>query len=70
MSDLQLMAALLKTPGYGQTLPAFRWTLEVDGSGVDRLAGLGTDAAGNSTRPETSFIQRSSAAVGTTWLLR
>src|SRR5450432_2276349 len=30
-----------------QTLPAFRWIVEVDGSGSDQLAGLGTDAQGN-----------------------
>src|ERR1700704_4041079 len=30
-----------------QNLPAFRWIVEVDGSGSDQLAGLGTDAQGN-----------------------
>jgi hypothetical protein len=30
-----------------QTLPAFRWIVEVDSSGSDQLAGLGTDAQGN-----------------------
>lgn len=32
---------------YAQTLPAFRWIVEVDGSGSDQLAGLGADAQGN-----------------------
>ena len=30
-----------------QTFPAFRWIVEVDRSGSDQLAGLGTDAQGN-----------------------
>lgn len=30
-----------------QTLPAFQWIVQVDGSGSDQLAGLGTDAQGN-----------------------
>ncbi len=30
-----------------QTFPAFRWIQEVDGSGMDQFAGIGTDAAGN-----------------------
>ena len=32
---------------FAQTLPAFRWIVEADGSGSDQLAGLGTDAQGN-----------------------
>ena len=30
-----------------QSPPAFRWILELDGSGFDKFAGLGTDAQGN-----------------------
>jgi hypothetical protein len=30
-----------------QTVPAFRWIVEVDSSGSDQLAGLGADAQGN-----------------------
>src|SRR4051794_5503912 len=30
-----------------QNFPAFRWGQEVDGSGKDQFAGMGTDAAGN-----------------------
>jgi len=30
-----------------QTFPAFRWVQEIDGSGMDQFAGIGTDATGN-----------------------
>src|SRR5580704_5978076 len=33
--------------GFSQSLPAFRWVTQVDGSGVDSFAGLGVDAQGN-----------------------
>jgi hypothetical protein len=43
-----LIALLVLMPlGCAQTLPAFQWIVEVDGSGSDQLAGLGTDAQGN-----------------------
>jgi hypothetical protein len=43
-----LIAFLALAPlGCAQTLPAFRWIVEVDGSGSDQLAGLRTDAHGN-----------------------
>jgi uncharacterized protein (TIGR03437 family) len=32
---------------YPQNLPVFRWIQEVDGSGLDKFAGLGTDGHGN-----------------------
>jgi uncharacterized protein (TIGR03437 family) len=43
-SALLLLAAI---PAYSQSLPAFRWGLEVDGSASDLFAGIGTDAQGN-----------------------
>ena len=36
-----------------QDLPAFRWILEVDASGSDQLAGLGTDSQGPRTQVST-----------------
>jgi uncharacterized protein (TIGR03437 family) len=32
---------------FGQTFPALRWVQQIDNSGVDTLAGIGTDALGN-----------------------
>src|ERR1700675_2613873 len=32
---------------FGQTFPTFRWVQQIDNSGVDTLAGIGTDALGN-----------------------
>jgi uncharacterized protein (TIGR03437 family) len=32
---------------FGQNLPAFRWVQQLDNSGVDTVAGIGTDALGN-----------------------
>ena len=43
-----LIAILVLAPlCRAQTLPAFRWIVEVDNSGSDELAGLGADAQGN-----------------------
>lgn len=43
-----LIACLVLAPlCCAQTFSAFRWIVEVDGSGSDQLAGLGTDAQGN-----------------------
>src|SRR5579863_2556057 len=43
-----LLALLALAPlCYPQTLPSFRWIVEVDGSGSDQLAGLAADAQGN-----------------------
>ena len=57
---------------FSQSLPAFNWVQEVDGSGLDSFAGLGTDAQGNtyiagSTRsakfPVKSAAQNNSAYI-------
>jgi uncharacterized protein (TIGR03437 family) len=41
--SLSLLACCLSA----QTMPAFRWIQQVDGSGADSVIGIGTDAAGN-----------------------
>ena len=72
---LRVLLALLTIAPFccSQTLPAFRWALEVDGPGVDQFAGLGTDAQGNiyvagSTRspnfPVQSAVQSHSGSPG------
>ena len=33
--------------GFAQSLPSYQWIKELDASGMDSVAGLGTDAAGN-----------------------
>jgi hypothetical protein len=43
-----LVALLVLVPlCFSQTLPSIRWIVEVDDSGADQLAGLGTDTQGN-----------------------
>jgi len=47
MFRFTLVALALAPLALSQNLPAFRWIKQVDGSGVDSLAGLGVDAQGN-----------------------
>lgn len=44
---LLIAACLFVLPAATQNLPAYQWTKEVDESGTDSLAGLGTDSQGN-----------------------
>jgi uncharacterized protein (TIGR03437 family) len=44
---LLLSIGLLTRSAPAQTMPAFRWIQQVDGSGQDVVVGIGTDAAGN-----------------------
>ena len=47
MLRLVLALGALLPFSFGQTFPAFRWVQQIDNSGVDTLAGIGTDALGN-----------------------
>ena len=42
-----LALSVLVPFSFGQTFPALRWVQQIDNSGVDTLAGIGTDALGN-----------------------
>jgi uncharacterized protein (TIGR03437 family) len=42
-----LVACALGSLAFSQNLPTYQWVKEVDASGTDSLAGLGTDAQGN-----------------------
>ncbi len=46
-SRLLLVACAFGSLVFSQDLPSFQWVQEVDASGTDSLAGLGTDAQGN-----------------------
>jgi hypothetical protein len=44
---LLLTACVFASVTFSQQLPSFQWAQEVDASGTDSVAGLGTDAQGN-----------------------
>ena len=46
-SRLLLVACAFGSLAFSQSLPTYQWVQEVDGSGTDSLAGLGTDSQGN-----------------------
>lgn len=47
MFRLFFLFAVLASLSFSQTLPSIRWIDEVDGSGLDMVAAIGTDAQGN-----------------------